>query len=422
MAFDANRDIRIEASEGAAGFTLRTRGLADRRRPELEIVGVPEAGLNAAGGVINLIADYTVNKEEVISEQSVGNVLTIGEDGRKLLIAVRAIASEKPKSGLWSKLAGGGKGVLRLVDVDAPAGETGAPRTALATMLVHRAAVRLTKDDDDGARTELQAAVEVFPGESSGAAPSIGGVSGEHNWQNHLAYLDLAVLAARAGEAEEAATFFGAALARSEELARRELGATFDALASLDDAIIAREAKRIIDHNLAALHRTPGPTTAFLTLASPIWELAEEVEGAGGTTARRASLMPSALVALYYEGAAAAGLRRAGPDLVTKILVACREEPWRAAWPARETRKAWLSEEAPLLDTIGAADAVHGLVSSVLADVARCFRAGASDEEILSHYSAGPEDARARARETFDEKLGRLAIWEGEQYLSAMSD
>ena len=43
-----------------------------------------------------------------------GNVLTIGEEGRMLLLAVRAVASEKAKGGLWSKLAGGGKGEFRL--------------------------------------------------------------------------------------------------------------------------------------------------------------------------------------------------------------------------------------------------------------------------------------------------------------------
>jgi hypothetical protein len=417
MAFDANRDIRIEASEGAPGsYTLRTRGLADRRRPELEIAGVPEAGLNAAAGVINIVADYTVNKAEVTADQSVGNVLTVGEEGRKLLLAVRAVLSEKPKAGLWSKIAGGGKGVLRLVDVDAKEGETGAPRTALATMLVHRAAVRLAKDDDEGALTELTTAIDVFPGEAgAGAAPSIGGAEGEFNWQNHVAYLDRATLAGRAGEVDEAAAFFGSALARSEELARREIGATLASLASLDDAVLEREAKKIIDHNLAAIHRTPGPTSALLTLGSPIWEV---VEAEGAT--RRACLMPAALVALYYEGAAAEGLRRSGPALVTKILGATREEPWRAAWIARETRHAWVSGDAPLVETIGPADPAQGIVSSVLADVARCFRAGASEEEILTRY-APRDEAQATLRDSLEEKLGRLAIWEGEQYLNAMA-
>lgn len=417
MAFDANRDIRIEASEGPAGsYTLRTRGLAQRKRAELEVTGVPEAGLNAAGGLINLVADFAVKKSEIVPEQSVGNVLTVGHDGRKLLVAVRAFSSETPKGGLWSKLTGGGKGVLRLVDVDAPVGASGAPLTALATMLVHRAAVRLAKHDDDGARTELEAAITVCPGEPRGPAPSIGGVEGELNWQNHFAYLDLALLAAGAGEDDEAATHFGSALARSEELARRELGATFEALASFADDLVPREAQRIIDHNLGAPHRGPGPTDALVTVASPIWELAEPI---AGDLVRRACVMPSALVALYYEGAAAEGLRRAGARLVTKILGACREEPWRAGWRARETRRTWVSEDAPLLDTIGPAQVVQGLVSSILADIARGFRAGATDEEILAHYAGGPEDRGTSAHDTFREKLGQLAIWEGEQYLRA---
>ncbi len=195
-AFDANRDIKIEASEGAAGrYVLRTKGLADRKRAELEIADVPEAGLNAAAGVINILAAYSVNEAEVVAGQSVGNVLTIGDNARKLLLAVRAVTSEKPKGGLWSKLAGGGKGVLRLVDAHADASDHGAPLTALATMLVHRAAVRLGKDDEAGARAELEAAIAVFPGASDvGAAPVIEGMEGELNWQNHLAHADLAAL------------------------------------------------------------------------------------------------------------------------------------------------------------------------------------------------------------------------------------
>ena len=113
--FSANRDIKVEASETAPGlYTLRTRGLADRKRPELEIAGVPEAALNGAGGVINMLADYSVKSAEILADQTVGNVLAVGDDGRKLLLVVRAVAAEKPKGGLWSKLTGGGKGVLRL--------------------------------------------------------------------------------------------------------------------------------------------------------------------------------------------------------------------------------------------------------------------------------------------------------------------
>ena len=415
MAFDANRDIKVEASESSPGrYVLRTRGLADRRRPELELAGVPEAGLNAAAGVINLVAEYTVNNAEVLADQSVGNVLTVGDDARKLLLAVRAVLSEKPKGGLWSKIAGGGKGVLRLVDVDAKSGELGAPRTALATMLVHRAAVRLAKDDDEGARAELLTAIEVLPGEpGAGAAPSIGGADGELNWQNHLAYLDLARLAASGGDEEEAQTCFASALARSDELATKELGGSLAALAALAPAAVEAAARRIVEHNLAALHRAAGPTGDLVTVASPIWELE------GGSAQRRASLMPAALLSLYYEGDAAAGLRRAGPELVTKILAASPAAPWRAAWTARATRIAWISEEAPFAESVGPVDPMHGLVSSVLADVARGYRAGLTDDEILLRYGALAE--AESLRDSLEEKLGRLAIWESEQYFAAMS-
>jgi len=417
MAFDANRDIKIEASETSTGlYQLRTRGLADKRRPELEIAGVPEAGLNAAGGVINILAEYAVNKAEIFADQSVGNVLTVGSEGRKLLLVVRAIASEKPKPGLWSKIVGGGKGVLRLVDVTG--GDSDAPRTALATMLVHRAAVRLAKDDEAGAREELLAAVAVFPGDAgAGPPPDIGGADGVLNWQNHLAYLELARLAA--DDIDEAAEHFGAALARSDVLARSEIGASPAALASFDDGEVAREAKRIIEHNLGermGLAEEDGEDTGLVTLASPIWELTDD-----DRSVRRASLLPRELVALYYEGPAAERLAREGASLVTTILGRDREAPWRSAWIARETRAVWVSSEAPLLEPMGPAHRTDGIVSIVLADIARCFRAGATNEEILARYGARARGSEPRAEvQAVEKKLGALAEWEAERYLVLM--
>jgi hypothetical protein len=404
-AFSANRDIKVEASETGAGlYTLRTRGLDGRRRPELEIAGVPEAALNAAGGLVNMIADYCVNKAEVFDDQTVGNVIAVGDEGRKLLVVVRAVAAEKPKAGLWSKITGGGKGVLRLVDAT---GDAEAPLTALATMLVHRAAVRLAKDDDEGARTELEAAVTTLPGDTAaGDPPSIGGADGAFNWQNHLAYLDLATLAG--ADIDAAAEHFGAALVRSDAFARVEIGATVAELKALDPADVVREAKRIIEHNVAHAERGPGPTPALMTLASPIWELASAKE-----IARRASLLPAKLISLYYDGVAAERLLRDGAALVASILERDRAAPWRAAWIARATRGLWVSDEAPLMEPLGAAHPADGIVSTVLADAARCFRAGATNDEILARYAAGSD--------SLDAKLAELATFEGEQYMTAMS-
>jgi hypothetical protein len=409
-AFAANRDIKIEASETSEGlFTLRTKGLADKRRPELEIAGIPQVALNGAGGVINMIADYSVNKAEVFADQTVGNVLAVGDEGRKMILVVRAVEVEKPKGGLWSKIAGGSKGVLRLADVT---GTSDAPLTAVATMLVHRAAVRLAKDDDEGARTELEAAIATLPGTpGAGRAPTIDGAGGALNWQNHLAYLDLAKLSA--SDADEAAAYFADALARSEELARDELDATYEAVAALRTDEVAREAKRIVEHNLANARRAPGPTAELMTIASPIWEL-----DADDRAVRRASLLPAKLASLYYDGPAAERLLTDGATLVTAIFDGdAAKARWRAAFIARDIRTVWISDEAPFADTIGPAHPAGGVVSTVLADLGRCFRAGGSNDEILARYAAGASPARL----AIDEKLSELATFEGEQYMAAMS-
>jgi hypothetical protein len=413
-AFAANRDIKIEASETATGlFTLRTRGLEGKRRPELELAGIPQAALNGAGGVINMIADYSVNKAEVAAEQTVGNVLAVGDSGRKLLLAVRAVEVEKPKAGLWSKMVGGGKGVLRLVDVT---GTGEAPLTAVATMLVHRAAVRIAKDDDggeDGARAELDAAIAAFPGTpGAGKAPQIDGVSGTYNWQNHLAYLDLANLCA--GDVTTAGGHFGDALARSEELARSEIGATYEAVAALGDEDFARAAERIVGLHLEDAHRGAGPSAQLIMIASPIWELDDE-----GRSVRRLDVLPAELASLYYEGAAAERLRRDGAALVRKVFPSDPAARWRAAFVARASRQRWLGDDAsnedgpPFLPVIGAAHPADGIVSSVLADIARCARAGGSDDEILARYAGTGAPA-------LDEKLAELSMFETEQYAAAL--
>lgn len=193
MAFDPNKHLKLHAEETSNGrYLLRTVGLVAFRRPELEMIAVPEPALTAAGSVLNLIASYTVEKSEVFADQTVGNVLAVKGEDRELLLVVRTVEATPPAAGLWKKLTGTGKGVLRLVDPDE--GST-TPLMALATMLVHRAALRRAKDDEAGARAELEAAIAAYPGEQGkGPPPVIEGANGLVNWQNHLAYDDLARL------------------------------------------------------------------------------------------------------------------------------------------------------------------------------------------------------------------------------------
>jgi hypothetical protein len=401
MPFVANRDIKIEASQGSDGaFTLRTKGLDARRRPELEMAGVPEVALHAAGGVLNEIADYAVNRAEVLADQNVGFVITgDDEDDLPMMLAVRTTATVAPSGGLWSKITGGGKGVLRLVDV---AGErAGPPLTALATMLLHRARVRLAKDDEGGAREEIEAAIAIFPGAPrAGRAPEVGDGAAVFNWQNHLAYLALAELGG-----DDAAHRYGEALARSDELSVRELGAPLDAFGSLDAASLERRAAAIVDGN-REVRRQPGPTEALAIVASPVWETTDASAKRG---ARRASLVPATFVSRYLDGPA--------PDarLAARVMarVMATHPAADLAWRVRKTRTIWIAEAAPVLADIEGYDPTQALLSAVLADVVRSARAGATDDEIAARLAGAAPASLAP-------KLAAADAWEAEQYAAAM--
>jgi hypothetical protein len=223
MGFDPNQHLKLAAEETSEGrYRMSTQGLVAFRRAELEVIAVPEQALTAAGSVLNTLAEYAVNRAEIRAEQTVANVLAVRGEDRSLLLVARAVASTKASGGLWSLLTG--KGVLRLVD---PAEGSQTPLMAFATMLVHRATIRRAKGDADGARAELTAAIEAFPGAAGETAkdrtpPSFVGEGAADgalvNWQNYLAYLDLAALTE---DAAEAATLRAAARARC---VRAELG------------------------------------------------------------------------------------------------------------------------------------------------------------------------------------------------------
>lgn len=416
MRFEANRDMKVDAVQGDDGlFTLRSKGLALRRRPELEIVAVPEGALRAAGAVINQVAEYTVNTAEVFAAQRIG--LTLGneededDDGDLLMLALRAIVVEAPKTGLFARLGGGGKGVLRLVDIMAEDG--GAPLTALSTMLVHRARVRLAGDDVDGAREELETAIEIFPGEEhTGSGPVIGDGKATFNWQNHLAYLTLAELEADAGDEDEAATLFGQALARSDELALAEIGAPVRELTNTDERELERVAARIVEHNLSRDPRfggAPAPSAAHAVLVSPLWEHVGD-----GEIGRRASLVPAGFRELYYEGAGARGLRSAGARIAANGLRDALGDPARLAWSMRDVRGLWKDDHAPLVETLGDLHPAHGLLSTLLVFVGRCFRAGATEAQIVAGLAGTDDDALARL-------LAAESEWERAQYDAALS-
>lgn len=397
MAFDANRNMKIEASQNADGtFVLRTKGLAGHKRAELEVAGVPEPALMAAGRILNDTAEYAVNRAEIVGDQNVGFVLAVdGVEGHGLMLAVRTRYVEAPKTGIFSK----SKGVIRLFDV---AGHTEAPPlTALATMLVHRAATRRAGGDEDGAREELTTALAILPGKpDDGGAPGIES-DAVYNWQNHQAYLALAELDEENGEKH-----YRDALARSRELQRRELGAPLASFEGTDVDALERDAKTIV-RDVLATAKFDDAIPGNRMVPSPIWET---VGGSASPRAgRRASIVPRGLTAYYFEGRAREVLESTGPKLAAQALATA--EIVRLAWQLRPVRGIWVSPSAPLVEERdGAAPA---LLSLVLADIGRSAHASATDEEIAGRLAGTPSDALL-------EKLGRLDIWETEQIMAAM--
>ena len=81
-------------------------------------------------------------------------------------------------------------------------------------------------------------------------------------------------------------------------------------------------------------------------------------------------------------------------------------------WIARPSRAIWITEAAPWLSPHGEWHTAHGIVSAVLADMGRCFHAGANEAEILARYDLVPS--------ALDAKLAILAAREATIYSQAM--
>jgi hypothetical protein len=274
-------------------------------------------------------------------------------------------------------------------------------------MLVYRAKVRREGGDEEGAREELRAAIEIFPGEEgAGAAPVIGDGSAVFNWQNHLAYLALAV-----SDAEDGAAFYRRALARSDELSLTDIGARPRDLAEVDPFELDPIAEQILGHNFADDPKCaiPAPSSAQAVLVSPLWDLVED-----GNIGRRASLVPAGFRELYYDGDAAEGLRRAGARLAADAVRDALTDPAGLAWRIREARARWMDPDAPVAETIGEPHPAHPLLSSVLVYAGRCFHAGATEEQIAARL-------RGERDETVSALLEAESAWDTAQYAAAMS-
>src|SRR5437773_958368 len=146
----------------------------------------------------------------------------------------------------------------------------------------------------------------------------------------------------------------------------------------MDLGSIDRAARQILAINFASYHFAELTGGWQITLA-PIWE-----PGPEGEVMRRAWLAPREMRAHYYVGRARTFLD--GPELGR---VALRLMEWtlsdgkRVAALRQELRALYVDEDAPCKPLDVEWSDVHGVLSYVLADIARKARVGMTPDEIV---------------------------------------
>jgi len=410
MTFDAQRDTVIRVAEGAPGlYTLTTDGLHRQGRPELEITGVPEVAAKAvAANVVNDLADYTVNRAEVKHGQYVTLTKRLaGSTKEPLVFALKALWGRPPSGGIVARLTGkADRGVLRIVHPAAESADA-VPLTLLASAMVHRAEALALVDRAEEALAELEAAIQLYPGEpTDGPRPRLEGVDGDDNWQNRTAYRRWTRLAAKLG-----GDVYPAAFARCAPLAERKLGATLAAIAALDE--VRPQVAAIVAANLAAYQPRPGPTEELVIYRSPLWE-----PGGSGESRIGLTMLPRGFEESYYAGDARRALESGAlVDAVAEAVAAHRHAPWRLL-PLVDLGYAIYGDEAvpvaPAERRPG--NPSHLLASALLADGARCVRAGMTVEMIRDRFA----DPQAAASPEAAERIAALEAWEAERYVAAV--
>jgi hypothetical protein len=405
-------DIQKVANEADDGmFTVRTNGLHSHRHPELEIAPIPRAAVETAAKLIDYVIELVVERKgtKLMAGENVGLPLSVGghEEIPAVFVGVHAAESEPPSGGFFAKVRGAdNKGVLRLTDMPGP--QPGPPLAALASMMLYRANCRFVLGDVAGAITELQASIEMMPGDpKAGPPPSFDTNDADLNWQNHQSYLRLAELV----QPEERSPIYRAVFSRFGWLASRDLGCGPDALTGATEGALHEEATSILKRNLAHPGDSPGPHAGLLFVASPLWTARDD-----GIAIREAAMIPEGFVDYYFGG------RLASPDaaqLATRLAARCvaqhAGEPWTVSFMTKGARAMYCGSGLPAVDVTGNVyRPSHFLLSAVMAETARYLHAGATIDELHAAFAIGGH--AAEVRESLSSKVNALETWETEQY------
>ena len=409
--FDAQRDMTIAVTfngkpiesdtDVPAGEPVRlvTTGLAKRKLPELELVGVPLELVRTAAGLLNVVAPYCANERAIKSGESFGSVL------HGCLLAVRGFSVKV-----------GEVDCLRLVDIEEKSAEAGLPKLALSTLAFLRGQ-SLVEEERESAIACWEASVAMFPGTPT-REPSRVEKNGIVNDQNFLSYLALARHAE--GEVEQS-RWYERALERSVNLWSAEFG-TVELPALAGDSVT---------NLLAALMEgelgTPwGPERMkadglkgadLMSMA-----LAPLVERTEGGFMQQLSVLPFPFRAYFYESPVREALR--SPEcvkLVGELYAAAQRAPARVMSLTLETRNVYLpaigpewllggDEGAGMQRPVAITGAEVPVLSRLLADVGRRLAAGLTHDELRVTYGLR-EDASALAEAT--RKMNALTGEEG---------
>lgn len=396
MSFSPYDDMKIEVTPTSETMAdLVTDGLSRVRKHELAIRNVPIEDVRDAGTVINLVAEYVCENDVRHGER---------------------IGIEYPSFGLGVRLFDEGGGfkpfgrkpkIQAIADIDAEV--PALPRTAMSNAALLKAAAASQRDNDISAAIEiLQDAIARWPGEE-GVIPEPA-VGMQYNWQNALAYRDLASLV---DDPAERARYLGMAVRRSAAVAEQVLGCFPDDLVGLDPDEVRARAHMIVMSHLDAdfempdsLREIAGPTNTLVV--TPLWSADEE------EALLRLAMIPTALDELH--------LRRArrdldlGPtvELLAKTFLEHIDDPVRLAATVDPSRELFADENAPSMGVGVAPHPADVLLSSLYAHIIR-YTAVGDTELAVAALALNPSDEVRAATD-------KLELMEHDAFMSGLAD
>ncbi|HJL16809.1 MAG TPA: hypothetical protein RMH99_14190 [Sandaracinaceae bacterium LLY-WYZ-13_1] len=375
--------VTVEQTREGAHLRLETRGLAERGRPELEMVGVPPELAKEARAVLEIIGDRVAGAPRL--ERLVGAPL---EDS----VVVVALEPAGDRA--------------RVVAPDADADREAPPWPALASLTLDRALAALEDGDDATGERLLRESLARFAGEPARAAdlPRLGP---DYNRENCLTYRALAF--ERPGT--DGPRLFAEALRRSEVLSLVEVGGALEDLEEPDYTHVAELARFIAYDTLNDDPVEERLSSSLALMRSPIWYVEHT-----GEVARGRGPWPLRFLDLYWRGPA----RRAvasewAIEAVVDAVARSREEPLALLEHTFVTNALWREVAvAPLRSTGRPFVPPSRLLSLMLAQVAYGAAAGLDRDAIRASLGAGSGADRARALAALAEFEPTLDGWRSE--------